>query len=321
MSKREIKFNPIGFVHSPFKTMEEIPVKRIKSVLDFEDVEGEIEILDEFEDGLKDIEGFSHLIIIFAFHQNKKKKVKVVPPFDKEERGVFSTRSPYRPNPVGVTMVELIGRNGRILKVKGVDMIDGTPVIDIKPYTIRDSKINLKMGWLEEKFSPEEKFSIEQKSSLLEDAAKLWLAHDGLWFLKVEKKYGIEKAIEIDREAWKDFTVIEAKRIMEKLSLLENGGLDALKTALKFRLYAYINKQEIIEENEKSFVFKMNSCRVQEARKRKGLLDFPCKSVGIVEYSYFAKTIDHRIETECLYCPPDNHPEDSWCAWRFKIKD
>lgn len=321
MSVMEIKFNPIGFVRSSFKRMDEIPEKRIKSLLDFEDVEGEIEILEEFEDGLKDIEGFSHLIIVFAFHQMEKRKVKVCPPFDEKERGVFATRSPSRPNPVGVTVVELLERKGRILRIRGVDMIDGTPVIDIKPYTLRDSKIDIKMGWLDEKLSAEERFSIEQKSSLLSDSAKLWLAHDGLWFLNVERRFGIEKAIEIDINAWKEFTVIEAKRIMERLSIQKNGGLSTLKTALKFRLYAYINRQEIIDEGEKSFIFRMNSCRVQEARKKKGLLDFPCKSVGIVEYSYFAKTIDERIETECLYCPPDNHPEDSWCAWRFRIKD
>lgn len=317
----EIQLNPIGFVRSPFKSLENIPERRIVSLSNFEDVIGEIEILEEYEEGLRDIDGFSHLIIVFVFHEIKDKKLKVIPPFNGKERGVFSTRSPFRPNPIGMTIVELLEKNDRILKVKGIDMIDGTPVIDIKPYTIRDSKINIKMGWLDEKFTPEEKFSLEQKSFLLEDAAKLWLAHDGLWFLNVEKRFGIEKAIEIDRDAWKEFTVIEARRIKERLFLSENGGLPALKTALKFRLYAYINKQEIIEENEISFIFRMNSCRVQEARKRKGLPDFPCKSVGIVEYSYFAKTIDQRIETECIYCPPDNHPEDSWCAWRFKIKD
>lgn len=317
----EIQLNPIGFVRSPFKSLENIPERRIVSLSNFEDVAGEIEILEEYEEGLRDIDGFSHLIIVFVFHEIKDKKLKVIPPFNGKERGVFSTRSPFRPNPIGMTIVELLEKNGRILKVKGIDMIDGTPVIDIKPYTIRDSKINIKMGWLDEKLRPEEKFSLEQKSSLLEDAAKLWLAHDGLWFLNVEKRFGIEKAIEIDRDAWKEFTVIEARRIKERLFLSENGGLPALKTALKFRLYAYINKQEIIEENEKSFIFRMNSCRVQEARKRKGLPDFPCKSVGIVEYSYFAKTIDQRIETECIYCPPDNHPQDSWCAWRFKIRD
>lgn len=317
----EIKINPIGFVRSSFKKMEDMQERKKGVFSDFENVIGEIEILEKFEEGLKDIEGFSHLIVIFLFHLVDERKTIVIPPFNGKERGVFSTRSPFRPNPVGLAVVELLERNGRFLKIKGIDMLDGTPVIDIKPYTVRDSWINIKMGWLEEKLSVEEKFSVHQKSSLLSDAAKLWLAHDGLWFLNVEKKFGIEMAIEIDREAWKDFTVIEAKRIMERLSLPKNGGLSALKTALKFRLYAYINKQEIIDETDKSFIFRMNSCRVQEARKRKGLEDFPCKSVGIVEYTYFAKEIDGRIETECLYCPPDPRPSDSFCAWRFIIKE
>lgn len=317
----EIKLNPIGFVRSLFKKIEDIQERKKEAFSDFEDVIGKIEILEEFEEGLKDIEGFSHLIIVFLFHLINERKTIVIPPFDGKNRGVFSTRSPSRPNPIGLAVVELLERNGRFLKIKGIDMLDGTPVIDIKPYTVRDSRINIKMGWLEEKLSAEEKFSAHQKSPLLSDAAKLWLAHDGIWFLNVEKKFGIEKAIEIDRETWKDFTVIEAKRIMKRLSLPENGGLSALKTALKFRLYAYINKQEIIDETDKSFIFRMNSCRVQEARKRKGLEDFPCKSVGIVEYTYFAREINEKIETECLYCPPDPHPSDSFCAWRFTIRE
>ncbi len=320
-NSNNFSFRAIGLIHSPFKTRDDIPQKFIKNPGKFNEICGEIEIFEEFEEGLKDIEGFSHIIVIFVFNQSKEKKLLPIPPRDDKERGVFSTRSPHRPNPIGLTVVELLKKEGRILKVKGIDMLDETPVIDLKPYTTLDIRTNLKMGWLEDKISAEERFSQDQKSPLLSDAAKLWLAHDGLWFLNIEKRFGMEKAIEIDRETWREFTVIEARRIMERLSLTENSGLKSLKTALKFRLYAYINKQDIIEENEKSFIFRMNSCRVQEARKRKGLGDFPCKSVGIVEYSYFAKTIDESIETECVYCPPDSHPENSWCAWRFYIKD
>jgi len=161
------------------------------------------------------------------------------------------------------------------------------------------------------------------KEELLEfipDLAKNWLAHDGLWFLCVEEKYGIEAAIELDKKAWEKFTVIEAERIMKRLKITPNGGITALIQALKFRLYAFINKQEIIEISEKRCVLRMNNCRVQEARKRKGLPDFPCKPVGIVEYSYFARTIDPRIRTNCLCCPPDNHPEEYYCAWEFILE-
>jgi hypothetical protein len=155
--------------------------------------------------------------------------------------------------------------------------------------------------------------------ALLEDAAKLWLAHDGLWFQEVEKLLGIDKAIELDRNAWERFTVIEAGRIMKRQQLPENGGLEILKQALGYRLYAYINIQDIVEETPDSFLFRMRDCRVQSARHRKGLQPFPCKSVGIVEYSGFARTIDPRIKTECIGCPPDEKHPDYWCAWRFSI--
>lgn len=161
--------------------------------------------------------------------------------------------------------------------------------------------------------------SREELLELVTDAAKRWLAHDGLWFQAIENKHGMEEAIEMDRLAWEKFTVNEANRIIKQLNLEPNGGLQALKQALKFRLYALINEQEIIEEDENTIVFRMNRCRVQEARKRKGLPDFPCKPVGIVEYTGFAQTIDPRIKTEIVACPPDAHPDEYYCAWRFKI--
>ncbi len=155
--------------------------------------------------------------------------------------------------------------------------------------------------------------------ALLEDASKNWLAHDGLWFRAVEDKFGIDAAMELDRKAWEKFTVIEAKRIMKRLGMKPGGGIPTLVQALKFRLYAYINVQETAEVTDTRCIFRMNRCRVQEARKRQGLPDFPCKSVGVVEYSGFAKTIDSRIITTCLVCPPDPHPPDVWCAWEFSI--
>lgn len=161
--------------------------------------------------------------------------------------------------------------------------------------------------------------SREQLIGMLDDFAKNWLAHDGLWFQQVEKKYGLEKAIDLDREAWRAFTKIEAKRIMQRHDIMENSGLAGLKKALSYRLYSRLNIQSITEETDNSFVFQMNRCRVQYARNRKGLADFPCKSVGIVEYEEFARTIDPRIKTTCLTCPPDEHPEDFYCAWKFEI--
>ncbi len=159
----------------------------------------------------------------------------------------------------------------------------------------------------------------EELIKIIVDDAKNWLAHDGVWFQAIEKRYGMDVAVEIDTDAWRLFTVIEAKRIMERLGLKPGGSIPALVECLKHRFYARLNLQECIEVTETRAVFRMLDCRVQSARKRKGLPDNPCKSVGIVEYSEFAKTIDPRIQTRCIACPPDQHPEEFWCAWEFTL--
>ena len=104
---------------------------------------------------------------------------------------------------------------------------------------------------------------------------------------------------------------------MKRLDLPERGGLPALKEALKYRQYALVNRQEIIDAAENKVIFRMNECRVQQARKRAGLPDYPCKSAGVVEYTRFAEGIDPRIKTICLACPPDPHPAEWYCAWEF----
>jgi len=144
----EIKFKPIGTVHSPFKNPEDIQLERQVRTRGFADVEGELEIFKEYREGLKDIQRFSHLIVLFVFHQAKGFKLRTKPPFEKRLRGLFSTRSPHRPNPIGMTVVKLIRRKGNILKVRGIDMIEGTPILDIKPYTPRDRKSRIREGWL-----------------------------------------------------------------------------------------------------------------------------------------------------------------------------
>jgi len=143
-----------------------------------------------------------------------------------------------------------------------------------------------------------EKLTKEELINYIEDLSKNWLAIDGTWFQVAEREYGLERAIELDVEQWKRFTVIEAKRIMKSFNLPKNGGILALVKALKFRVYANINVQEILEVSENRCVFRMNNCRVQYARKSRGLPDFPCKPVGVIEYGDFAKTIDPRIETK-----------------------
>ncbi|MFB0565187.1 MAG: tRNA (N6-threonylcarbamoyladenosine(37)-N6)-methyltransferase TrmO [Candidatus Aminicenantaceae bacterium] len=147
----EFKFKPIGIVHSPFKKKEDIKTERFADPRGFESVEGELEIFKEYEAGLKDVEGFSHIIVLFVFHQSEGYKLHTKPFLDDKLRGVFSTRSPNRPNPVGLTVVSIKEIKGNILRVKGIDMIEGTPVLDIKPFTPRDQKSSVKYGWLEDK--------------------------------------------------------------------------------------------------------------------------------------------------------------------------
>ena len=172
---------------------------------------------------------------------------------------------------------------------------------------------------------PERDFLLELDKEtlvdLLEDAARNWLAHDGLWFQAVEKAQGMETALEMDRQAWKIFTQIEAKRIMRQLGLEPDGGIEALDQALRYRLYARINEQEIYRVNDRTLRFEMKECRFQVAREHKGLPAFPCKSVGIVEYAYFAHTIDPRLKTEVIFCPPDIRPEGCYCTWQFVLQD
>jgi len=153
------------------------------------------------------------------------------------------------------------------------------------------------------------------------DDAKNWLAHDGLWFQAIEASHGMEAAIEADRAAWERFTVVEARRIMERLGLKPGGGIPALLECLKHRLYARLNTQSVTEATDRRAVFVMRDCRVQSARERKGLPAFPCKSVGLVEYAEFARAVDPRLRTRCLACPPDPRAEDRWCAWEFTLAE
>lgn len=152
-----------------------------------------------------------------------------------------------------------------------------------------------------------------------------WLACDGVWFQAVEAHApaGMHDAKRVNDTCWNRFSPFEAVRIKTLLRLpapLTPGEALALcKTALDYRLYARINQQEIVEESEESFVFRMRDCRVQSARKRKGLEDYPCVSGGTVEYTAFARALDPRIRVTCLACPPDPHPEEWYCAWRFSV--
>lgn len=137
---------PIGFVHSPFSDAHQIP----RGLGAKHEEAGVLEILPEFESGLKDIEGFSHLYVVWVFDRSQGYELVGTPPCDTQPHGVFATRSPRRPNPIGLTVVQLLGREGNRLHVRGVDMADGTPILDVKPYLSSVPETELKRGWLAE---------------------------------------------------------------------------------------------------------------------------------------------------------------------------
>jgi len=161
----------------------------------------------------------------------------------------------------------------------------------------------------------------DQLLKIIDAYAKAWQAMDGAYFLALEKKFGMETAIEMDKEAWKIFSPIEAQRIMREFDIPPKGGLKALEKALGYRVYAKLNKQSIEWVDENTLHFTMNECRVQVARHRKGLPDFPCRQVGEIEYRYFAEAIDPHIKTRCVFCPPGEHPEDAYCKWEFTLEE
>ena len=190
-----------------------------------------------------------------------------------------------------------------------------------KSFAIQMRRLGKVLGYEMEDGIPQPLLDLpdEKLDDLLEGSAINWLANDGVWFQAVEFEYGMNDAKRCNDSSWAHFSPFEAWSIKRILGLPEQAGLEGLKKAFQFRLYAFVNKQSIVEETENSFVFRMNECRVQVARKRKGLDDYPCKSGGLVEYTTFAEAIDSRIKTECIACPPDKHPEEYYCAWKFSI--
>ncbi len=146
----EIKYIQIGIIHSPFKEPKGTPIQPIAA----QGIDGTVEVFQEYTEGLKDIDGFSHVILVYHFHLSKESSLKVKPFMDDQTHGVFSTRAPNRPNPIGISVVQLVKIEGNILQVKDLDIVDGTPLLDIKPYVpefdIRDAK---KKGWLEKNVS------------------------------------------------------------------------------------------------------------------------------------------------------------------------
>lgn len=163
-----------------------------------------------------------------------------------------------------------------------------------------------------------ESLSKEQLIDLIDIYSKNWLALDGVWFQSIESKLGMEEAMYHDREAWRRFTVIEARRIKEFLGLDKHPGLEGLEKALRLRFYANLNTDSV-EISGNTMVYSMVECRVQAARQWKGMPFHPCKSVGIIEYGEFARAIDDRITCECVSCYPDMTDESCCCKWKFTL--
>ena len=143
-----IEYEPIGYVRSPFKEPSGVPIQTKAG----SDIEGEVEILDRYVEGISDLEGFSHIFLLTHLHAHQGYRLRVIPFLDDVERGVFSTRAPKRPNPIGLHLVRLRSVEGNVLKIMDIDMIDGTPVLDIKPYIPQgDERKGCRIGWLEGK--------------------------------------------------------------------------------------------------------------------------------------------------------------------------
>ncbi len=142
----EIKYRAIGTIHSPFKDIEGMPIQPAGAA----NVQGTVEVLPELAEGLRDLEGFSHIILLYHFHRVREAKLVVIPFMDSEPHGIFATRAPKRPNPIGLSIVRLVGIEGNVLYIENVDILDGTPLLDIKPYVPEFDRPPVeRVGWLE----------------------------------------------------------------------------------------------------------------------------------------------------------------------------
>lgn len=144
MTRDPVTYQPIGVIHSEYRDPEKTPIQPACAA----GSTGRVEVFPEFADGLRDIEGFSHVYLVYHFHRAGPAKLVVKPFMEDVHRGVFATRAPCRPNPIGLSVVEVVRRDGNGIVVRGVDIIDGTPLLDIKPYTARFDRIDTsRNGW------------------------------------------------------------------------------------------------------------------------------------------------------------------------------
>lgn len=141
----EFSMRPIGIIHSPFRDKDQMPIQATRSL-----AIGQVYVYPEFGEGLEDLEAFSHIYLLYVFHKSTSYSLRVQPFLDDQLHGLFATRHPCRPNPIGLSVVKLLGRKGNSLEIKGVDVLDGTPLLDIKPYLVDfDVRADVRQGWYE----------------------------------------------------------------------------------------------------------------------------------------------------------------------------
>lgn len=160
----------------------------------------------------------------------------------------------------------------------------------------------------------------EQLEELVEITAKDLMALDGTWFQSLEGSQGMDVAMEHDRAAWRRFAPSEARRLKRLLALPEQAGLEGIAAALPCHCTSLANQWEMVWEEDGALLFRITDCRVQNARKRKGMAFHPCKSVGELEYAGFAAALDDRIQCACVSCYPDITDDTCNCAWRFWVE-
>jgi len=165
-----------------------------------------------------------------------------------------------------------------------------------------------------------EDLSKETLIKLVKMYSKNWQTLDGLWFRNVENKYGLEAAVELDLKMWEEQSKAEARRIKEALYITHGGIANVLK-ALSFMSWQLTTPLfDLDEETHGRIVFHYSRCSVQEGRRRQGKKEFPCKFMKTRLLSNLAKEIEPRAEIRCFFCPPDSHPEDSWCKWEVTME-
>lgn len=143
----EYRMRPIGMIHSPFQDKDQTPIQASRS-----QALGQVHVFPEFVDGLEGLEGFSHIYLLYVFHASEAYNLRVQPFLDDQTHGLFATRHPCRPNPIGLSVVQLLGRKENLLEIQGVDVLDGTPLLDIKPYLVDfDVRQGVRQGWYEKR--------------------------------------------------------------------------------------------------------------------------------------------------------------------------